>query len=94
MDLELTEVVNMSMLTEKGSCDIPICGSSNAHAQVPIRATDMLFCLNLSQGPYYMSANSKGSGETAPMHRLVSAFAGRLCDEYLFLMCWRILVVS
>ena len=28
-----------------------------------------------------MSANSKGSGETAPMRRLAWTFAGRLCDK-------------
>ena len=33
-----------------------------------------------------MSANSKDCGETALMHRLAGAFAGRLCDKYHFLM--------
>ena len=58
-------------------------GSSNAHAQTPLLATD-------SPGPYYMSANSKGSGETALMRRLAWVCAGRLCDQYHFLMCWLI----
>ena len=31
-------------------------------------------------GPYFMFANSEGSGETAWMRRLAWAFAGRLCD--------------
>ena len=35
-----------------------------------------------------MTANAKGSGETALMCRLARAFAGRLCDKYFFLMCW------
>ena len=36
--------------------------------------------------PYFMCANSKGSGETARMHRLARVFAGRLCDKYHNLM--------
>ena len=35
-----------------------------------------------------MCANSEGSGETARMHRLVWAFAGRLSDKYHNLMSW------
>ena len=31
---------------------------------------------------------ANGSGETARMHRLAWAFAGRLCDEYQNLMSW------
>ena len=42
---------------------------------------DKHFCLKLSQGLYYMYANSKGSGETVLMHKLASAFAGPLCDK-------------
>ena len=45
----------------------------------------MRFCLKLPQCLYYMSANSKGSGETAHMCRLARAFPGRLYDKYLFL---------
>ena len=44
------------------------------------------FFLKLPQGLYNMSANSKGSDETALMRRLARAFAGRLCD-YPFPMC-------
>ena len=29
-----------------------------------------------------MCVNSEGSGETAQMNRLASAFASRLCDKY------------
>ena len=46
------------------------------------------FCLKLPQGLYYMSAISKGSGKTELLCRLAGAFGGRLCDKYLFLMCW------
>ena len=45
-----------------------------------------LFCLRLPQGTYYMSANGNGSGETALMHRLPSAFAGHLYVKNPFLM--------
>ena len=38
--------------------------------------------------PYFMCANSEGSGETARMRRLAWAFAGCLCDKYHNLMSW------
>ena len=38
--------------------------------------------------PYFMCANSEGSGETARMRRLAWAFAARLCDKYHNLMSW------
>ena len=38
--------------------------------------------------PYFMCANSEGSGETARMRRLAWAFAGRLYDKYHNLMSW------
>ena len=47
----------------------------------------MRFCLKLSKGLCYISANSKGSGQTALMRRLARAFAGGLCDKCSFLMC-------
>ena len=50
-----------------------------------------LVCPKLPQGLYYMSANSKSSGETALKRRLAWAFAGRLCNRYPFLTCWPIL---
>ena len=40
--------------------------------------------------PYFVCANSEGSGETARMRRLACAFAGRLCDKYHNLMSWLI----
>ena len=62
----------------------------NAHAQSPTWATDMIFCLKRPQSFYYMSANSKGSGETALMRSLFWVFAGRLCEKFPFLMRWLI----
>ena len=41
----------------------------------------IFFCLKLPQCLYYMSAYSKGSGESACMHRFAWAFAGHLCDK-------------
>ena len=38
--------------------------------------------------PFFMFANSDGSGEDAWMRRLAWAFAGRLCDKYHNLMSW------
>ena len=38
--------------------------------------------------PYFMCANSEGSGETTRMRRLAWAFHGRICDKYHSLMCW------
>ena len=32
--------------------------------------------------PYFLCANSEGSGETVQMRRLAWAFAGPLCDKY------------
>ena len=40
--------------------------------------------------PYFMCTNSEGSGETARMRMLASAFAGHLCDKYHNLMSWLI----
>ena len=40
--------------------------------------------------PYFMRANSEGSGETARMRRLVWAIAGRLCDKCNNLRSWLI----
>ena len=40
--------------------------------------------------PYFMCANSEGSGEIVRMCRLAWAFAGRLCDKYHNCMSWLI----
>ena len=50
----------------------------------------LIFGWTLRILPYFMCANSKGSGETAWMPRLAWAFAGRLCDKYHNLMNWLI----
>ena len=46
------------------------------------------FCLKVPQGLYFMSATSKGLGETALMRRFAWAFADRPCDKYPFRMAW------
>ena len=54
--------------------------SSNAHVQ-PFRGTrSLIFSRTLRLLSYFMCANSEGSGETAQMHRLAWAYAGRPCD--------------
>ena len=45
-----------------------------------------LFCLL----PYFMCANSEGSGETARMRRIAWVIAGCLRDKYYDLMSWLI----
>ena len=73
-----------------GPHGFPVCGSLNAHVQSPIWSAGMRFCFELPQGLYYMSRNSKRSGETVLMRRLAWALAGRLCDNNYFLMSWLI----
>ena len=51
-------------------------------------ATRLIFGQTLRLLPYFMCANSEGSGETARMRRIAWAFAGRLCDKYHNLMSW------
>ena len=51
-------------------------------------ASCLIFCRTLRLLPYFMCANSEGSGESVRMRRLASAFAGRLCDKYHNLMSW------
>ena len=60
--------------TRKAILWFPVCGSSDAHAHSPIWATDMRYFLKLPQALCYMSANSKGSGETALMRLVISTF--------------------
>ena len=66
----------------------PWTHSSNAHAQPSSGARCLIFGRTLRLLPYFMCANSEGSGETAWMRRLAWAFAGRLCDKYHNLMSW------
>ena len=49
---------------------------------------DVWFLVGLRPLPYFMWANSEGSGETARMRRLAWAFARRLCGKYHNLMSW------
>ena len=51
---------------------------------------DVSFGRTLRLLPYFMYANSEGSGETVRMLKLALAFAGRLCDKYHNLMSWLI----
>ena len=64
--------------------------NSNQHAQASSGARCLIFGRTLRLLPYFMCANSKGSGETARMRRLTKACAGRLCDKYHSLMSWLI----
>ena len=56
--------------------------SSNAHAQPFSGARCQMFGRTLRLLPYFMCANSEGSGNNAWMRMLAWAFAGRLCDKY------------
>ena len=62
--------------------------SSNKHAQTSSGARCLIVGRTLCLPPYFMCANSEGSGETVWMRRLVSAFIGCLCDKYHKLMSW------
>ena len=53
----------------------------NAQAQPSSGARCLIFGRILRLLPYFMYANSEGSGETAQMRRLAWAFADRLCDK-------------
>ena len=65
--------------------------SSNTHAQPSSGARYLIVGQTLCLLPYFMCANSEGSGETAQTRRLTWAFAGRLCDKYMYyLMRWLI----
>ena len=60
----------------------------------PVGLDVCIFCPTLCLRPYFMCANSEGSGQTARMRRLARAFAGRLCDKYHNLMSWLISLFS
>ena len=62
--------------------------SSNARAQPSSGGRCLIFSRTLRLLPYFMCANSEGSGEAERMRRLAKAFAGRLCDKYHNLMSW------
>ena len=62
----------------------------NSYLKRACSATEWARCLIFGQTlrllPYFMWANSEGSGETVQMRRLAWAFAGHLCDKYHNLM--------
>ena len=58
------------------------------HVQQSTEATRLMFCQTLRLLPYFMCANSEGSGATAWMRSLAWAFAVRLCDKYHNLISW------
>ena len=69
-----------------GTFHPPQTHSSNTHVQPSSGARCLIFGRILLLLPYFVCANSEGSGETVQMHRLAWAFAGRLCDKYQNLM--------
>ena len=54
----------------------------------PVGLENWFFGRTLRLLPYFMCANSEGSGEIAWMYRLALIFSGRLCDKYHNLMSW------
>ena len=88
----LTRHMDKKTLLFSGLCFFK-CVKSPVEAQTWVLPRN---CLQFPQVPYYMymTANSKGSGKTALMRRLIWAFAGRLCGKYSFPMCWRIYTVQ
>ena len=58
------------------------------HVQPSSGARCLIFGQTLHLLPYFMWANSEGSGETARMRRLTRAFARRLCYKYHNLLIW------
>ena len=56
--------------------------STNMHAQPSSGAICQIFGLTHRLLPYFMCANSEGSGEPARMHRVACAFAGRICGKW------------
>ena len=66
----------------------PLTHSLNARRQPSSGARCVIFGRNLRLLPYFMYANSEGSGKTAWMRRLIWAFAGRPFDKYHNLMSW------
>ena len=81
--------IHMSQFMRLWHFSSSVNSSSNTHAQPSIGAR-CLFGRTIRLLPYFMSANSEGSGETVRMRRLAWAFAGRLCDKYHNLMRWLI----
>ena len=66
---------------KKGTQSFPVCSSSNGMRFALFWLQTYIVCLKLPQCTTYLSANGKGSGETALMRSLAWAFDGRLCDK-------------
>ena len=79
---------NWAISWDYGTFRPPQTHSSNAHAQPSSGARCLIFGRTLHLLPYFMCANSAGSGETVRMRRLAWALAGRLCDKYHNRMSW------
>ena len=58
------------------------------HAQQSTGTTRLIFGQTLCLIPYFMCANSEGSGETARMHSLAWALAVHLYNKYHNLISW------
>ena len=85
---------NQRISWDYGTFHPPKPHSSNAHVQPSSGYRCLIFGWTLRLLPYFMSANSEGSGETARMRRLAWAFAGRPCDKYHSLMSWLKFTIS
>ena len=81
-------ILKWAISWDYGTFRPPQYHSSNAHAQLSSRARCLMFGRTLRLLPYFMCANSEGSGETALMRGLAWAFVVRLCDKYHNLMSW------
>ena len=80
--------VNLAISWGYGTFRPPWTHSSNTHVQSSSGDRCLIFGRTLRLFPYFMCANSEGSGETARMRRLAWAFVGRLCGKYHNLMSW------
>ena len=87
-------IVNWAISWDYGTFRPPQTHSSYSHAQQSSGARCLIFGWAHRLLPYFMCANSEGSGETVRMRRLAWAFAGRLCDKYHNLMSWLVLYAS
>ena len=74
------------MSWDNGTFRPPKSHSSNVHAQPTSGARCLIFGRTPRLRPFFMCANSEGSGQTVWMRKLAWALAGRLCDKYHILM--------
>ena len=88
--------LSLSMLSKRSNepcCEIMVLFVLHKlFLQTPMCSHPVGWCLIFGQTicllPYFMCANSEGSGETVWMSRHAWAFAGHLCDKYHNLMSW------